>query len=274
VVLVTGCSSPAGIGFAVARGLADDGHRVFATVRDHGQDDELAAGLGDRLRILDLDLCRPETGRAALDEIFSAHGRLDLLVNNAGWGLIGGVEQVGLDDARDCFETNFFGTMDLIQAALPRLRAQGSGHIVNVSTIFAAGLAPPALGWYIATKAALETCCQALAFEVAPFGVRVTNLQPGPVDTQLSRRYGDRLGAGEDPEPGLTDGLYAWIGTPGAPALEPTSQVVDALRRLLGDDDPPLAAQTTVPGRSYVAAALVDPERRAEWTAQRAAFGR
>jgi NAD(P)-dependent dehydrogenase (short-subunit alcohol dehydrogenase family) len=99
----------------------------------------------------------------------------------------------------------------LIQEVLPLMRRQRGGHIVNVSTVFGADLCPPALGYYIASKAALESVTQALAVEAAPWGVRVTNFQPGPVMTELSREWGDRLPARRDPRPSLSDELYAWV---------------------------------------------------------------
>src|ERR1700733_12499258 len=210
VVLITGCSSPDGIGFATARILASSGYAVNATVRDHSHDDGLLDGVDGRLEIHDLDL-RDRGGIDAVVNTVSAGDGLDVLINNAGYGLIGGVEQVDLDRARASFETIFFGTMALIQAVLPGMRRQRSGHIVNVSTVFAAGLCLPALGYYIASKAALETGAQALAVEVAPWNVRVTNFQPGPVMTSLSREWGSRLGADEDPRPSLSDELYKWV---------------------------------------------------------------
>ena len=151
---------------------------MHATVRDHTNDAGLLDGLADQLTIHNLDLCDRAAMGPLVDSFSSAGASLDVLVNNAGYGLIGGIEQVDLDCARESFETNFFGTMALIQEVLPVMRRQRSGHVVNVSTIFAAGLCPPAIGYYIAAKAALETACQALALELDPWDVRVTNFQP------------------------------------------------------------------------------------------------
>jgi NAD(P)-dependent dehydrogenase (short-subunit alcohol dehydrogenase family) len=190
-ILITGCSSPQGIGFATARALAERGHRVHATVRDHAYDAELREAVEERLSIHDLDLTKPATLEAAIAAVLDAGERLDVLVNNAGYGLIGGVEQFDLARVRINFEANYFGTMDLIQRVLPIMRRQQGGHIVNVSTVFAPALSPPGLGYYIASKAALETTCQSLALELAPWNVRVTNYQPGPVMTNLSREWGD-----------------------------------------------------------------------------------
>jgi NAD(P)-dependent dehydrogenase (short-subunit alcohol dehydrogenase family) len=166
--MITGCSSPQGIGFVTARALALRGHVVHATVRDHAHDDELRSDLDERLVVHHLDLRDRQGMGAVMDAIIHDHERLDVLINNAGYGLIGGVEQVDLDRVRESFETNFFGTTALMQDIAPVMRGQGHGHIINVSTVFAAGLCPPALGYYIASKAALETVAQALAVELAP----------------------------------------------------------------------------------------------------------
>jgi NAD(P)-dependent dehydrogenase (short-subunit alcohol dehydrogenase family) len=269
-VLVTGCSSPSGIGFHTARSLAADGHRVFATVRNHAQDAALRAGHEDRLEILDLDLL-DDAQIAAVAHRASREG-VDMLVNNAGYGIIGTIETVTLEQARANFDTNFFGTMALVQAVMPAFRAQGTGHIVNVSSIFIPGMSPPAIGFYIASKAALEAACQSLAVEAASSGIRVTNLQPGPVGTELERRYGERTPPGGDPRPDLTDALYAWIGDGDGPGAEPPDLVAQAICRLAADDDPPLAMQTSDDARSYVARALRDPARRDELDAIARAF--
>jgi retinol dehydrogenase 8 len=262
-ILITGCSSPSGIGFASARALAGAGHAVHATVRDHTHDQALVEGLEGRLEIHDLDLLDRASLTRAVGDVVAAEGRLDVLINNAGYGLIGGVEQVELDLARANLETNFLGTAALIQEVLPVMRRQEGGHIVNVSTIFSAGLCPPALGYYIASKAALETLSQALAVEAEPWNVRVTNFQPGPVATDLSRQWGQRVTGDQDPRPTLTDELYQWVAEHG-PGLQSPTEVAAALQQLVESDAPPLAGQSGPESESYVAAALRDPTRMSE----------
>ena len=115
VVLITGCSSPQGIGFATARRLAQAGHEVHATVRDHAHDGRLCDGLEDRLRIHDLDLRDDAQIRAVVADVAD----LEVLINNAGYGLIGGIEQTELSRVRENFETNLFATVALIQEVLP-----------------------------------------------------------------------------------------------------------------------------------------------------------
>lgn len=263
-VLITGCSSPHGIGFASARALAAAGFSVHATVRDHAHVPALLDGAAGRIEVHDLDLLDSESMARTVDSILASDGRIDVLVNNAGYGLIGGLEQVRIERPRANFETNFFGTVALIQAVLPAMRRQRQGHVVNVSTIFAAGLCPPAIGYYIATKAALESLSQGLAVEAAPWGVRVTNFQPGPVTTELSREWGDRLSAEEDPRPSLSDELYAWIQSPGAPTPQSPDEVAGALCELVCSEAPGLAQQSGPAARAYVDAALRDPTRDTE----------
>jgi NAD(P)-dependent dehydrogenase (short-subunit alcohol dehydrogenase family) len=273
-VLITGCSSPQGIGFASARALAEAGLKVHATVRDHTHVASLREGLDDRIEVHDLDLLDTASMSAAVDAVLQGDGRLDVLVNNAGYGLIGGVEQVRIEQSRANFEANFFGTVALIQLALPVMRSQNGGHIVNVSTIFAAGLSPPAIGYYIATKAALESVSQSLAIEAAPWGVKVTNFQPGPVMTELSREWGDRLPADEDPRPTLSEELYDWIGRGDGPAPQSPAEVADALCEIIQTGSPSLAQQSGQASRTYVEAALRDHTRDVELAALLNQFGK
>jgi hypothetical protein len=272
--LITGCSSPQGIGFASARALAEAGFSVHATVRDRSHVDALVEGMGRELRVHDMDLLDGASVSAVVEEITARGGRLDVLVNNAGYGLIGGVEQVDLERARANFETNFFGTMGLIQVALPIMRRQRGGLIVNVSTVFAAALCPPALGYYVASKAALETACQALAVEAEPWGVRVVNFQPGPVMTELEREWGARLSAADDPRPSLSDELYEWVGGEEAPAAQSPAEVGAALCEVVRSGGPDLACQSGPAAEVYVAESLRDVTRDREFAGLRAAFAR
>jgi NAD(P)-dependent dehydrogenase (short-subunit alcohol dehydrogenase family) len=273
-VLITGCSSPKGIGFATARALAERGHRVHATVRNHANDDRLRMGMEQTITVHTLDLVDSATINTVLAEVIDAEERLDVLINNAGYGLIGGIEQFGLDRVRENFEANFFGTMELIQRVLPIMRRQKGGHIVNVSTVFAAGLCPPAIGYYVASKAALESACQAAAVELAPWNVQVTNYQPGPVMTELSREWGDRLPAEEDPLPALSDDLYRWVASEDAPATQSPAEVGEALAELVEAPTAQLAEQSGAASRAYVSAALRDPSRAIELARLLAAFQR
>lgn len=264
VVLVTGTSSEKGIGYATARRLAADGHTVYATVRDPDMAADVATGAGPgRIEVRTLDLLdRPAMG-PLLDAIIAAEGRLDTIVNNAGYGVIGGIEQVDLAVAERSFTTNVWGTMALVQEALPRLRAQGAGHLILVSSCFVAGLPTLGMGYYLAAKAALEGIFQSLAVEAAPQGIRVSCFQPGPVMTELHRVWGDRVPPGGDPRPTISDELYAWVAD-GGPAPQSPEEAAEALAGLVESDDPPLAIQSGVASRDYAARALHDPSRQFE----------
>jgi NAD(P)-dependent dehydrogenase (short-subunit alcohol dehydrogenase family) len=144
--------------------------------------------------------------------------------------------------------------------------------VVNVSSVFVAGLCPPALGWYIASKAALEVAAQALAVELAPFGVRVTNFQPGPIRTDLSRDWGNRLSPEDDPRPELVEQLYSWVLSDAAPSVQTPDVVAAALADLVASETPPLATQSGLASQTYVAAAVRDPSREVELQAMLQAF--
>ncbi len=175
VVLVTGCSS--GIGRATAERLARGGRTVYASARKL----ESIEGL-EGCRTLRLDLTDDDSMRAAVDEIEREHGAVDVLVNNAGYSQSGAVESVTIDEARRQLETNVFGLARLTQLVLPGMRRQGSGRIVNVSSM-GGRLTFPGGGWYHASKHAVEALSDALRFEVQGFGVDVVVIQPGLIRT-------------------------------------------------------------------------------------------
>ncbi|MDX6340299.1 MAG: hypothetical protein QOH87_437 [Trebonia sp.] len=178
-MLVTGCSS--GIGRATALALARAGFPVWASARKAGSLGELErAGC----RVLELDVTDEQSRAAAVRRVEAEHGAVGVLVNNAGHGGGGPVEEVPLDIVRETFETNVFAVIRMCQLVLPGMRAQRSGLIVNIGS--AAGLVTPPTGCpYAMTKYALESLCDALRPEVAPFGIRVTLVQPGAVRTRF-----------------------------------------------------------------------------------------
>jgi NAD(P)-dependent dehydrogenase (short-subunit alcohol dehydrogenase family) len=178
-VLVTGCSS--GIGHATALALVRAGFPVWASARKAGRLGELErAGC----RVLELDVTDERSRAAAVRRVEAEHGAVGVLVNNAGHGGGGPVEEVPLGIVRETFETNVFAVIRLCQLVLPGMRAQRSGLIVNIGS--AAGLVTPPTGCpYAMTKYAIESLSDALRPEVAPFGIRVTLIQPGAVRTRF-----------------------------------------------------------------------------------------
>ena len=178
-VLITGCSS--GIGHATALTLARAGFPVWASARK-------AAGLGELeaagCRVLELDVTDEQSRAAAVQQVEAEHGAVGVLVNNAGHGGGGPLEEVPLEIVRETFETNVFAVVRLCQLVLPGMRAQRGGLIVNLGS--AAGLVTPPTGCpYAMTKYAMEALCDALRPEVAPFGIRVALIQPGAARTRF-----------------------------------------------------------------------------------------
>ena len=178
VALVTGASS--GIGLHAARALARSGWTVYAAARRVERMAELEA---DGVHVLAMDVTDEASMTAGVESLLAAEGRIDLLVNNAGYGSFGALETVPIDEARAQFEVNVFGAARLIQLVLPTMRAQRSGRILNISSI--GGVMYEPLGsWYHATKFALEGLSDSLRVELAPFGIDVVLIQPGPIRTE------------------------------------------------------------------------------------------
>jgi NAD(P)-dependent dehydrogenase (short-subunit alcohol dehydrogenase family) len=181
VVLITGCSS--GIGRATAERLAHSGHTVFATARDVSTLEDLGSRGCD---VLALDVTSEPSMREAVAVVEAAHGAVDVLVNNAGYGLHGAAEEADLDEVRRQFETNVFGLARLTQLVLPGMRRQGWGRIVNVSSM-GGRLTFPGGAFYHASKHAVEAFSDALRFEVRPFGIDVIVIEPGLVKTRFGQ---------------------------------------------------------------------------------------
>jgi NAD(P)-dependent dehydrogenase (short-subunit alcohol dehydrogenase family) len=184
--LVTGCSS--GLGRALAIAAAQAGDVVVATARQTASLARLAEEWPSHIVPLALDLCDERQCAAVVDAAAERLGGIDVLVNNAGSGLFGAVEQVSDEELREQLETLVVGPWRLVRLVLPLMRSQGSGHIVNVSTV-GARVSFPGLSAYGCSKLALEGMSQTLAAEVAPFGIRVTVVEPGPYVTN----YGNAL---------------------------------------------------------------------------------
>ncbi|MGW6283332.1 oxidoreductase [Kribbella sp. NPDC055071] len=176
--LVTGASS--GIGAATARKLHELGYVVYGAARRLDKMKDLA---DQGIRLIELDVTDEDSLQAAVRRIHEETGRIDVLVNNAGYGSYGAVEDVPLSEARYQFEVNVFGAARLIQLVLPGIRAQRSGTIVNVSSM-GGKIYSPFGGWYHGTKFALEALSDCLRLETRPFGVNVVLIEPGGIRTE------------------------------------------------------------------------------------------
>jgi len=187
VWFITGASS--GFGRLLAEAALKAGERVIATARKPEQIAELARQYPDTARTFALDVTKPAQIEAVAAEAIAAFGRIDVLVNNAGYGIAGGIEEATEAEFMPVFETNVFGLIRVTRAFLPQLRKQRSGHIINLSSM--AGLVgSPGWGFYNATKFAVEGFSEALAAELAPLGVKVTIIEPGPFRTDFLGRSG------------------------------------------------------------------------------------
>lgn len=180
--LITGCAT--GFGRALAEQALARGDRVAVTDRQREAVTGLARNYAERALALGIDVTEPEQIRAGLDAAFARFGRIDVLVNNAGYGLLGTVEEASDAQIRHMFEVNFFGMLEVIRTALPRLRAQRAGHIINFSSM-GGRVSAPLVALYCASKFAVEGLSEGLAQELSPFGIKVTAVEPGSFATRF-----------------------------------------------------------------------------------------
>jgi NAD(P)-dependent dehydrogenase (short-subunit alcohol dehydrogenase family) len=245
---ITGASRGFGREWSIA--ALERGDTVAATARDTSTLDDLVARFGDKILPIQLDVNDRDAVFAAVQQAHDHFGGLDVVVNNAGYGQFGMIEEISEAEARAQFDTNVFGALFVTQAALPYLRAQGSGHILQVSSI--GGISAfPNIGIYNASKWALEAFSQSLALEVADFGIKVTIIEPGAYSTDwggASAKHATANPAYDAYREKAAEQRKARAGNPGNPVAtrEAVLKVVDAenppLRIFFGDG--PLAIAT------------------------------
>jgi NAD(P)-dependent dehydrogenase (short-subunit alcohol dehydrogenase family) len=255
--LITGTSRGFGREWALA--ALERGDSVAATARDISSLDELVEAYGAAVLPISLDVTDREADFAAVAQAHEHFGRLDVVVNNAGYGQFGMIEELSEAEARDQIETNLFGALWVTQAALPFLRAQGSGHIIQVSSI--GGISAfPMVGIYHASKWALEGFSQALAQEVAGFGIKVTLIEPGGYSTDWSGSSAGRATALPAYDE-LRDRTTAWRAQRGSPGDPVATR--DAVLKIVDSENPPLRVFF---GQAPLALATADYESRlATW---------
>ncbi|WP_157215495.1 oxidoreductase [Flavisphingomonas formosensis] len=200
--IVTGCST--GIGRAIAEHIVALGDNVAVTARKPADVADIVAGR-DNAIALALDVADPEQVKAAVEAARARFGRIDVLVNNAGYGYVASIEEGDEAEVKAMFDVNLFGAIRMAKAVLPEMRARRSGHIINISSL-AGRIANPATGYYSMSKHALEAMGQALAREVAELGVRVTSIAAGMFRTDFSGRS---LKNGEEGIADYKDGVHA-----------------------------------------------------------------
>jgi NAD(P)-dependent dehydrogenase (short-subunit alcohol dehydrogenase family) len=232
---ITGTSRGFGREWAIA--ALERGDTVAATARDTGTLDHLVAKHGEAILPIALDVTDRGAVFAALRQAHDRFGRIDVVVNNAGYGQFGMVEEISEQEARAQIETNLFGALWVTQAALPYLREQGSGHILQVSSI--GGISAfPNVGMYHASKWALEGISQSLAQEVAGFGIKVTMIEPGGYATDWagsSAKHAEPLPAYDEFRDEAQKARAARVAHPGDPVASR-----EAVLKLVDSDDPPL----------------------------------
>ncbi|KTF93295.1 hypothetical protein cypCar_00044089 [Cyprinus carpio] len=201
VVLITGCSS--GIGLRIAVLLARDElkrYHVIATMRDLRKKDRLVEAAGDTygqtLTLLSLDVCSDDSVRKCIDSVKDRH--IDILINNAGVGLLGPVESISMDEMKKVFETNFFGTVRMIKEVMPDMKKRRAGHIIVMSSVM--GLQGVVFNdVYTASKFAIEGFCESMAVQLLKFNVKLSLIEPGPVHTEFETKMMEEVAKMEYP---------------------------------------------------------------------------
>jgi NAD(P)-dependent dehydrogenase (short-subunit alcohol dehydrogenase family) len=234
VCLVTGSSR--GFGRLICEHLAASGHRVYASMRaTSGPGAELA----ETCELVELDVSDGDSVQRAVKRIVDREGRLDVVVNNAGYVLWGPIEETPIEEIQREFDVNVFGALRVARAAAPVMRQQGSGVVVQMSSISGRVVAGPFWGHYAASKFALEAFSEALAYELRPFGIRVVLVEPGSYDTTIDQSV--------QRSPGLAEGHSAYddayrrmreVDEPWE--LGDPNEVAQAVVRTIEDDSTPL----------------------------------
>jgi NAD(P)-dependent dehydrogenase (short-subunit alcohol dehydrogenase family) len=237
VWLITGAAS--GLGWELAEAVLGRGGQVVATAREPRRLDELAGRYPGQVVAARLDVTNAEQARTAVGDGLAAFGHLDVVVNNAGYGLFGALEELPGEELRREFETNVFGALNVTRAALPHLRRQRSGHIVQISSL--EGIAPIAAGEtaYAGTKFAVEGLAEALAKEVAHLGIGVTIVEPGPLRTGFGAGAIARAPDSGDYADSVGKALEWFAGLSGRQPNDP-SRAAAAIIEAVTSAEPPL----------------------------------
>jgi NADP-dependent 3-hydroxy acid dehydrogenase YdfG len=259
VWFITGASR--GFGRVWADAALKRGDKVAATARTLASIADLKEKYGANVLTLELDVTNPDQVKTAVAQAHAYFGRLDIVLNNAGYSLVGTIEEASADDVRALYETNIFGTLAVIQAAVPLLRKQGGGHILGTSSSLG-HVTMPVIGYYCSSKWAFEAIHESLAAEVKPFGIKVTIIEPGAYATEFgsqdSLKFAAELDIYADFKAQFVESLKgAERGDPDA-TPQALFQIVDA-------ENPPLRFNLGSHNLSWVRAAYA--ERLAIWEA-------
>lgn len=234
VWFITGSSR--GFGRVWTEAALKRGDKVVATARKVESISALNEEYGKNVLTLELDVTNSEQVKSTVEQAFSHFGQLDVILNNAGYSLVGTIEESGLNDIRAIYETNVLGPVSVIQAALPYLRKQGGGHIVGVSSSLG-HFTLPVIGYYCSTKWAFEAIHESLATEVKQFGIKVTIIEPGAYATEFGSQNSAKFTAGMDNYEEIRKQFFASFEQLefGDPTATP-----DALFKIIDAQNPPL----------------------------------
>lgn len=259
VWFITGTSR--GFGRIWAEAALERGDQVAATARNVDSIADFKEKYGDCVITLPLDVTKPEQVRDAINEAHTHFGRLDIVLNNAGYSLVGTIEESSNDDVRAMYETNVFGPLTVIKAALPILRKQGFGHILGTSSNLG-HLSYPVIGYYCSSKWAFESIHESLAKEIAQFGIKVTIIEPGAYATEFGSQQSLKFATGMDIYNDFKSEFFKNLGSldRGEPEATP-----DALFQVVDTENPPLRFHLGSHNLTEVKAAYA--ERLNEWEA-------
>ena len=259
VWFITGASR--GFGRIWADAALKRGDKVAATARTLASIDDLKEKYSSNVLTLELDVTRPDQVKTAVAQAHAHFGRLDIVLNNAGYSLVGTIEEASADDVRAMYDTNIFGTLSVIQAALPLLREQGGGHILGTSSGLG-HVTMPVIGYYCSSKWAFEAIHESLAAEVKQFGIKVTIIEPGAYATEFGSQESLKFATGLDVYTDYKTQFFDRLrGTErGDPNATP-----QALFQIVDSENPPLRFNLGSHNLSWTRAAYA--ERLATWEA-------
>ena len=259
VWFITGASR--GFGRVWAEAALKRGDKVAATARSLASIAGLKQEYGANVLTLELDVTKRDQVKKAVADCHAHFGRLDIVLNNAGYSLVGTIEEASADEVRALYDTNIFGTLSVIQEALPLLRKQGGGHILGVSSGLG-HVTMPLIGYYCSSKWAFEAIHESLATEVKPFAIKVTIIEPGAYATEFGSPESLKFAAGLDIYQDLRKQVFDRIGSleRGDPHATP-----EAMFKIVDAENPPLRCFLGSHNLPWVRAAYAD--RLATWEA-------
>lgn len=256
VVLISGAAG--GVGLSAARAFQSEGWKVWAGFHQHVPNELKKL---QNVNLCHLDVTDDDLVQSVIATILKEDGRIDVLINNAGYGLIGAEECVTLDESKRLFDVNFFGALRLIQAVVPRMRQQQSGHILNISSEL--GIRSlPGLGLYSASKFALEGLSESLAATLSHWNIKVSIIEPGPLTNDWGKHcvIGSRT-CDEEFYAQLTRRIFRMLSAPKGQSCE---AIAEFLVKIIKTSQPHVRYQTSINGKEWVAEKLIDPTGMSE----------